>query len=773
MRPLSVLRIATGLIVLVHLQPFVADALRGETYRDSFYEPYAGWYPEATGGLYTGLLLLGAAAAAAMTVGLWTRVTTVVTLGIVAYNLFLSTTHVHNNRAYLIIVLAVLAMAPCGRELSVDAWSGAGAGRPPLDPTAPAWPLWLLRFEASVVYGASALSKLVDPDWFGGTVTWLRVMHVRDQLAASILPDWTVELLLERSFHTGAAKVIVLTELFIAIGLWLRPTRYVAIVVAIGFHIAIELTARVEVFSYLAVAVLVIWAVPVHPGPGASPRPRRASTAPGHRGGRARLAGAVPRRARSAGLRRRRSLTATAPCSAGAPAVAFTLSRLPLDRLVRAARAAAPGRPPRSPRRSRDDARSRGRERTMIRKRFWGAAPLALALALGFAFTAVAPPQHCPPVPPLPSSALRPRPALDWFVRNQDEDGTWVYLYNAEDDLIASEVQRGPPRRGDDGSLPGRRRGPARGAGVGGPGHRVGARHAVRAATAGPRLEYLGEVSTGASALLAAGLAIRTRGHRRATATTTSCAGSGASCSRRPSRPGAVLAQYDPTAGRAGAGRVLRLLHRARPTGRWRSSTWPSPARAGARPRTASAPTSRRRATRSRTTGRRSPTTGPPTARPRRVEFPERADPPLTEAEVGLRAPAGGAVRRARPAGSASSSGRGARLVRGGDTPRGGGYGVISEALTGWWLVAQAEPRLADLQEPIAERATCVAGPRHGCEQSDEEDAASAAQPRAGRGRLVPRRRDPHGRPAARARRAPADDPDRRGERRPVAGESE
>jgi hypothetical protein len=90
-------------------------------------------------------------------------------------------------------------------------------------------------------------------------------MHVRDQLAASILPDWTVELLVERSFHTGAAKVIVLTELFIAIGLWWRPTRYVAIAVAIGFHIVIELTARVEVFSYLAVAVLVIWAVPDRP----------------------------------------------------------------------------------------------------------------------------------------------------------------------------------------------------------------------------------------------------------------------------------------------------------------------------------------------------------------------------------------------------------------------------------------------------------------------------------------------------------------------------
>ena len=35
---------------------------------------------------------------------------------------------------------------------------------------------------------------------------------------------------------------------------------------------------------------------------------------------------------------------------------------------------------------------------------------------------------------------------------------------------------------------------------------------------------------------------------------------------------------------------------------------------------------------------------------------------------------------------------------------------MIDEALTGWWLTARADPRLADLRGPIAERATCVAG---------------------------------------------------------------
>jgi hypothetical protein len=71
-----------------------------------------------------------------------------------------------------------------------------------------------------------------------------------------------VSLLTDRGFHTGAAKLIVLTELFIAVGLWSRRTRYAAVWVAVVFHLTIEASASVQVFSYLAIAVLVVWAVP-------------------------------------------------------------------------------------------------------------------------------------------------------------------------------------------------------------------------------------------------------------------------------------------------------------------------------------------------------------------------------------------------------------------------------------------------------------------------------------------------------------------------------
>jgi hypothetical protein len=112
------------------------------------------------------------------------------------------------------------------------------------------------------VYFASGFSKLVDPDWFGGTVTWGRVVTQEAMLRASVLPEFVQELLLDRSFHTVAAKLIVLTELVIALGFWWRRTRPWAVTIAVVFHVLIEASASVQTFSYLAIGVLFVWADP-------------------------------------------------------------------------------------------------------------------------------------------------------------------------------------------------------------------------------------------------------------------------------------------------------------------------------------------------------------------------------------------------------------------------------------------------------------------------------------------------------------------------------
>ena len=254
---MALLRIAAGPLLLLHLAPFFTDALDGTIPGDTFVLPYADWYPVLPRPLYLTALWLMVPVAVAVSAGLATRAATVAAAAFTAYNLFFSQTHFHHNRAFLLILLVGLAVLRSGDHLSVDRW----LRRRPPEP-APLWPLWLLRIEVALVYAASGFSKLVDGDWFGGTVLRLRIEQWRDVALDRGAPEWALDLLADPTFMAGFAKVVVLTELFIGVGFLWRRTRLAAVWVAIPFHLVIEATASVQVFSVAGLAALVIWVTP-------------------------------------------------------------------------------------------------------------------------------------------------------------------------------------------------------------------------------------------------------------------------------------------------------------------------------------------------------------------------------------------------------------------------------------------------------------------------------------------------------------------------------
>jgi small neutral amino acid transporter SnatA (MarC family) len=358
----------------------------------------------------------------------------------------------------------------------------------------------------------------------------------------------------------------------------------------------------------------------------------------------------------------------------------------------------------------------------MIARRVWRAG-LSLAFLLAVAFVVLAPPERCPSVT---AGELRgsAQASVDWFVRNQKTDGTWLYLYDADDESTSSEYN--PVRHA------GVTMGLYQAAAAGLPG-------ALRSADRGTEwaLDRLLEregwaalaaeepVDTGATALLAAGLVIR----REATGDTRYddvLGRLGRFLLAQTEPTGAVLASYDPARRKPVAGEyskyftgeaywALARLHRAFPGEDWGDAA----DRIGAYLATS----------RDEVEDHWPPIPDHWAAygMAETVEFPERGRPPLTQDEVDY------ARRQAELFGVqvrwvSQRLGPWGGLVRGSYTPRGGGYGVISEALTGWWLTAQEEPRLAYLRDPIAERATCIAGLAMRA-QSDREDAASAARP--------------------------------------------
>jgi hypothetical protein len=76
-----------------------------------------------------------------------------------------------------------------------------------------------------------------------------------------------------------------------------------------------------------------------------------------------------------------------------------------------------------------------------LRDRPWGRAGLGLlaVLATGvLVFGVLSPPERCPAVT---AEDLRASAAetVGWFIRNQNPDGTWLYLYDAGSDKAAPE----------------------------------------------------------------------------------------------------------------------------------------------------------------------------------------------------------------------------------------------------------------------------------------------------------------------------------------------
>jgi small neutral amino acid transporter SnatA (MarC family) len=356
--------------------------------------------------------------------------------------------------------------------------------------------------------------------------------------------------------------------------------------------------------------------------------------------------------------------------------------------------------------------------------RVWRAG-LTLAVLVALAFAVVAPPERCPSVTSvqLRSSA---QATVDWFARNQEGDGTWLYLYDEADDSASSEYNA------------------VRHAGVTMGLYQAAAARlpgALASADRGTRwalerllyrdgwaaLDWFGEVDTGASALLAAGLAIR----REATGDPRyddllRRLGRFLVSQTEPS--GAVLATYDSSAAAPVAGEyskyftgeaywALARLHRLFPGEGWGAAA----DRVGAY----------LAESRDEREGHWPPIPDHWAAYglAETAAFPERGDPPLTEAEAGY------ARRQAELFGShvrwvEQRFGPWGGVVRGSYVPRGGAYGVFGEGLTGLWLAANEDPRLADLREPIADRASCIAGLAVEA-QSDGDDAAAAARPAA------------------------------------------
>ena len=202
--------------------------------------PYAEWAPSLVDVPTAVPILAWLLLAALFGLGLFTTAAGI-GLTITLAAVLLTDQQLYSNHLYLLTLLVgLLTLARGGSALSIDALRGRGSA------SVPNWPLFLIRVQMSVVYLFAGLSK-VSLTFLSGTVV---AVTLRRDGPLAVPLEW-------RTFEPMAVLSLlsILTELFLAVALWLPRWRRAAFVVGLGLHVGIaiwfEPTGQLAIFSII------------------------------------------------------------------------------------------------------------------------------------------------------------------------------------------------------------------------------------------------------------------------------------------------------------------------------------------------------------------------------------------------------------------------------------------------------------------------------------------------------------------------------------------
>jgi len=250
---LGAVRVALGVLLLANALR-AASELRLGYLGDAFHWPFL---PEAlvpSRSVYSLLVLLQGVLAVLVVVGLRARDALLASSLLGAYVLLCDRLEFHHNRWALFCYAGLLAFAPCDRSFRVAAITGPRVG--------PLWAARLAQLQVSIIYLASGGSKLLDPDWRSGRVLLERFHLYAQQTQETGVVAWLVEQVSHPEVTGLLATMAIATELFLAIGLWSRRTRVLALGWGVLFHLTIEATSRVEGFTWLTLAAYALFLTP-------------------------------------------------------------------------------------------------------------------------------------------------------------------------------------------------------------------------------------------------------------------------------------------------------------------------------------------------------------------------------------------------------------------------------------------------------------------------------------------------------------------------------
>ena len=250
---LGLARVAFAALLLLLTAKMAREAWPGPYFGDIFHMPLLpdSWVP--TRAVYLALLACQALGCALSLVGVLARPALLLAALCGLYGFFCDRLHYHNNRYELLLLTLLVAVSPCDRSFLL-----LGQPRPG---TASRWAARLVGAQVSIVYLSSSLGKLFDADWRGGAVLLPRFALGKPVLE-QFVPASFAAILTAPWFAHSASLAAIGSELFLGLGLWFSRTRALCLWLGLMFHAGIEISARVELFSYTMLAGYLAFVTP-------------------------------------------------------------------------------------------------------------------------------------------------------------------------------------------------------------------------------------------------------------------------------------------------------------------------------------------------------------------------------------------------------------------------------------------------------------------------------------------------------------------------------
>lgn len=252
----AVFRILFGAIMIVEVYRYFSRGWIEEYYiAPKFHFTYFGfgWVkPWPGNGMYWHFALMGVGALGVM-LGAWYRISAV-TLFLTFTYVFLLDQAQYLNHFYMICLLSLLMIfIPAHRLLSIDAWRKPATRSDDL----PAWALWLLLAQLSVVYFYAGVAKL-NGDWINGEPmrSWLAERTDTPLIGRFFTEEWMVLL-----FNYGGLAF----DLFIVPLLLWKRTRVVAYLWVISFHVLNMVLFSIGIFPWLMLVATLLFFRPDWP----------------------------------------------------------------------------------------------------------------------------------------------------------------------------------------------------------------------------------------------------------------------------------------------------------------------------------------------------------------------------------------------------------------------------------------------------------------------------------------------------------------------------